>query len=441
MGQLAAVVGLGKSGEAAALLLHHLGWQVEVWDSRQGEELCLRTTLLIQKGITVYLGKIFMPRVELHKVVVSPGVPWDSSFLEEARQLGLQVQGEVDLAWESLKVCPWVGITGTNGKTTTTALIEAIWQGNGWHAPACGNIGRPIGQVALEPAPDWVIAELSSFQIEQSPQIAPRIAAWTTFTPDHLNRHGTVEHYSAIKQSLLDRAETIVINGDDPHLMQLRDRWQQGLWTSTHDVSAPVHIHRGQIWCQGEVVLPVTELQIPGVHNQQNILVAVACAHLAGIPHRVIAQAVRNFRGVSHRLEKIGVKHGITFINDSKATNYDASIVGLAAMDQPVILLAGGQLKEGDPQPWLEMIATKTLRVVLYGSAAPKFAQLLTDSGYNAFQVCLTLDEAVALAWEKALTNSIKIILLSPACASYDQFANFEERGQRFRQAFDQLHP
>jgi UDP-N-acetylmuramoylalanine--D-glutamate ligase len=180
-------------------------------------------------------------------------------------------------------------------------------------------------------------------------------------------------------------------------------------------------------------------VQLPGQHNLQNILMAVACAQAASIPTTTIAQAVRDFKGVAHRLETLGTIEGVAFINDSKATNYEASIVALQAMSQPVILLAGGRKKEGSPEAWLQEVQRKALAVVLYGEAGPIFAEYLSDFGYNAFQVCTTLDEAVTLAWSQVTAQGAVPILLSPACASYDQFANFEARGNRFRQIFEAM--
>ncbi|WP_287129410.1 UDP-N-acetylmuramoyl-L-alanine--D-glutamate ligase [Candidatus Cyanaurora vandensis] len=438
MGKVA-VIGFGESGRAAALLLNHLGYTVTLWDSNQTPALVARATEIQTLGITVRLGENFCPTPGLVRVVVSPGVPWDAPFLQQSRALGLVVQGEVDLAWDVLGQVPWVGVTGTNGKTTTTMLLAQIWARAGWVAPACGNIGRPISDVALGPLPDWVLAELSSFQIEQSPNIRPKIALWTTFTPDHLNRHGTIESYAAIKASLLDQAEQVVLNGDDPYLRTLLPRWPQAIWTSLHDPTAPIHVREGQIWVQEERVLAVAEIQIPGWHNVQNILMAVACAHLAGIAVSHIAQAVRGFQGVPHRLEKITDRAGVAFINDSKATNYEAAATGLTAMTAPVILLAGGQAKQGNPQLWLQQIHRATLGVILYGQAAPVFAELLRQSGYQAFTICQDLAEAVPLAWTWAKNKGAATVLLSPACASYDQFANFEARGNCFRQLCHQL--
>jgi UDP-N-acetylmuramoylalanine--D-glutamate ligase len=439
----AAVVGLGKSGEASALLLRHLGYAVTVWDSQHTLTLETRANVLREKDIQVNLGQTLIPTVNLTKIVVSPGVPWDMPFLQTARQMGITVQGEVALAWEVLRDVPWIAVTGTNGKTTTTALLAAIWQAHGFSAPACGNIGQPICTIALDSllhqAPDWIVAELSSFQIEQSPTVAPRIALWTTFTPDHLNRHGTSENYGAIKKSLLERAQTPILNGDDPYVRSLITHWPEALWTATTETAAFAHVHDGIIWCGGQEIMPVAAIQLLGQHNIQNVLLAIAAACQAGIPAATIAGAVAKFQGVPHRLERVGVQQQIAFINDSKATNYDASIVALQAMTGKTILLAGGEMKAGDPAAWIAMIKEKTLGVVLFGRAAPIFAEFLATAGYNAYEVCSTLNPAVTLAFTWALARGATSVLLSPACASYDQFANFEERGCYFRQAVDEL--
>ncbi|MGA7935865.1 MAG: Mur ligase family protein, partial [Kovacikia sp.] len=227
----ACVIGLGKSGVAAARLLNREGWQVTLSDRGLSDSLQRQQQQLAAEGITVRLGDSFDPArvgdaavgdasaLPCQLVVVSPGVPWDSPGLLRAREMGIETIGEVELAWRHLRHIPWVGITGTNGKTTTTALIAAIFQAAGFYAPAFGNIGYAACEVALaEKQPDWAIAELSSYQIEASPTLTPQIAVWTTFTPDHLNRHKTLETYYRIKAHLLGQAKQQVFNGDDPYL-------------------------------------------------------------------------------------------------------------------------------------------------------------------------------------------------------------------------------
>jgi len=286
---------------------------------------------------------------------------------------GIPVIGEVDLAWRALREIPWIGITGTNGKTTTTALTAAIFQAAGLHAPACGNIGYSICDLALSqkfhsPAVDWVIAEISSYQLESQPTLVPKIALWTTFTPDHLERHGSLENYCAAKCLLLDQAQYQVLNGDDPYLRRhLVERYPQAWWTQTtgvaglpHGPERAVYIQEGWVMTGHEKLLPIDTLKMPGHHNQQNLLLAVAAAHLAGISTEAMFTAISNFPGVPHRLEPILTWQGIEFINDSKATNYDAAEIGLKAVPGPVILIAGGQSKKGEAQAWFELIQQKS---------------------------------------------------------------------------------
>ncbi|HEY9909570.1 MAG TPA: UDP-N-acetylmuramoyl-L-alanine--D-glutamate ligase [Thermosynechococcaceae cyanobacterium] len=442
----AIVVGLGKSGVAAARLLKRESYEVTVSDRGTDAALQQQQQELAAEGITVNLGDTFHPGSS-ELVVVSPGVPWDLGGLVQARKLGLEVVGEMELAWRYLKDIPWVGITGTNGKTTTTALVAAIFQAAGFHAPAFGNIGYAACEVALaEKRPDWAIAELSSYQIEASVSIAPRIGLWTTFTPDHLSRHKALENYYNIKASLLARSQFQVFNGDDAHL---RTVGEQALfptrpdtcWTSVTgqkgllgDRDCGVYIEDGWVRTLKELILPVSLLKMPGAHNQQNLLAAVAAARLAGINKNAIAQAIASFPGVPHRLEHICTWRGVDFINDSKATNYDAAEVGLAAVRSPVILIAGGEAKLGEDQAWLTRIQQQAAAVLLIGSAAPTFAQRLDQVGYDRHEIVETMERAVARSTHLTQQYQAAIVLLSPACASFDQYQNFEQRGDHFRQ-------
>ncbi|NCJ05053.1 UDP-N-acetylmuramoyl-L-alanine--D-glutamate ligase [Synechococcales cyanobacterium C] len=446
------VIGLGRSGIAAARLLQRDGWQVWVSDTAQSEALIDQQQALSAEGIQVMLGMTFelealaakgLPQPE--RVVVSPGVSWQLPGLVEARSRGIETFGELELAWRSLQHCPWVGITGTNGKTTTTALVAAIFEAAGKFAPACGNIGHSACEFALSgKALDWVIAEVSSYQIEASPTLAPRIGAWTTLTPDHLERHGTFERYCEIKKSLLHRSEHRVLNGDDPYLrQQITSLWPEAWWTSVQGASPltatgipipTVYVHQGWVKVAGTAIVSVNALKMVGAHNCQNLLMAVAVAHLAGIDAEAIATAVTQFSGVAHRLERVIIHQGVTYINDSKATNYDAAAIGLAAVDSPAILIAGGDPKVGDDQQWLRTIQAKAAKVLLIGKAAPAFAQRLNDIGYSDYERVETLDRAVRRAVEVAPQLQAKVVLLSPACASFDQYPNFEVRGDHFRE-------
>jgi UDP-N-acetylmuramoylalanine--D-glutamate ligase len=449
---VAHIIGLGRSGIAAARLLKRDGWEVSVSDAGQSIELFERQKPLVLEGIPVLRGWRFtlqalaaenLPKPD--RLVVSPGVSWQLPALMEAREQGIEVMGELELAWRYLKDIPWVGITGTNGKTTTTALIAAIFQAAGLKAPACGNIGYSACEVALsgEPA-DWIIAEVSSYQAESSPTLAPQIGVWTTFTPDHLERHKTLENYREIKAGLLQNSKQRVLNGDDAYLRQnLSQRWTEVCWTSTVPQPALPAVHTsiesGWVQAEGEPIVEVKALRMPGLHNQQNLLIAVAVARLAGIGKDAIAQAVAAFPGVPHRLEYICTHNGVDFINDSKATNYDAAQTGLDAVDAPAILIAGGDPKVGDDRLWIQTIYAKAAVVLLIGKAAPAFAQRLTESGYLNYEVVETMERAVVRGAELAQERGAKVVLLSPACASFDQYQSFEHRGEDFRQLCQRL--
>ncbi|MEO0373710.1 MAG: UDP-N-acetylmuramoyl-L-alanine--D-glutamate ligase [Cyanobacteria bacterium P01_A01_bin.17] len=450
------IIGLGRSGITAARLLNKNKWQVSVSDTGQSERLSDVKQKLESEGITVALGTKFdlevlaaagMSRPD--RIVVSPGVSWQLPSLVAAREQGVEAMGEMELAWRYLKHCPWVGITGTNGKTTTTAITAAIFQAAGLQAPACGNIGNSASELALSgKTPDWVIAEVSSYQSESSSTLAPDIGVWTTLSPDHLERHGTLERYGEIKALLLHRSQQRVLNADDDYLRNgLMDRWPNASWTSTKGNQALVvqgkpqqspipiaYLESGWVMVEGQQMLPISALRMRGAHNQQNLLMAVAVAHLAGIERDAIATAIQNFPGVPHRLEHICTWQGIDFINDSKATNYEAAQTGLAAVKDPAILIAGGEAKDGDDTDWLKTIQSKAATVLLIGHAAPNFAQRLETLGYTDYEIVEKMEKALPRAIKLARELQARTVLLSPACASFDQYQNFERRGDHFRQ-------
>lgn len=454
------IIGLGRSGIAAARLLNKYNWQVTIVDSATEEQIASRSNgsqlqkaqqQLILEGVEVSLdSSITLEGDNLPDlIVVSPGVPWDIKPLKLARQLGIKTIGEIELAWQHLSNIPWVGITGTNGKTTTTALIAAIFHTAGLNAPACGNIGNAACELGIQNLDnsqpnsfDWIVAELSSYQIESSQELAPKIGIFTTLTPDHLNRHKTVENYYQIKASLLARCQHKIVNGDDRFLQEKGlELGQDVVWTSVKgknsfadNRSVKVYLEDGWIVAFGELIAPISLFKMPGEHNLQNLLVAVAAAKLAGIDKKAIASAITSFPGVEHRLEYVCTHQGIKFINDSKATNYDAAEVGLNSVEAPVILIAGGQGKTGDDTAWIDSIKNNAAAVLLIGEATPDFASRLRDRNYHDYQMVETMENAVAASTAIALEKQAKVVLLSPACASFDQYLNFEARGEHFKQ-------
>jgi UDP-N-acetylmuramoylalanine--D-glutamate ligase len=299
---------------------------------------------------------------------------------------------------------------------------------------------------------DWVIAEFSSYQIESSNTVAPHIGVWTTFTPDHLARHKALENYYDIKAKLLHQSQLQVFNGDDAYLSKIGlSQWSNAYWTSVKGKEHLIgekgfYIEDGWVvetrliasrnvasLQEDERIVEVSALRMVGEHNQQNLLMSVAAARLAGIEKDAISAAIREFPGVPHRLEHICTWKNIDFINDSKATNYDAAEVGLASVQAPVILIAGGEAKAGDDTAWLGKIKAKAAVVLLIGSAAGSFAKRLEDVGYNSYEVVETMENALLRSPSLALTHQASVVLLSPACASFDQYPNFEARGDDFR--------
>ncbi|HIK38759.1 MAG: UDP-N-acetylmuramoyl-L-alanine--D-glutamate ligase [Geminocystis sp.] len=441
------VIGLGKSGLAAARLLHKKNYQVTVYDSSQSPSLLSQKENLEKEKITVKLGSL--PSLEENipdLIVVSPGVPWDIPILEKARALGIKTIGEMELAWQYLKDYPWIGITGTNGKTTTTALVEAILKAGGFKTKACGNIGYAACDLALEAITnplDWVVAEISSYQIESSFELSPKIGIWTTFTPDHLERHKTIENYHRIKATLLERSHLKILNADDAHLYNfgLNLQWKNVHWTSIRgkeyllgDLEKGVYLEDSWIVAFRELIAPVSIFKMVGRHNQQNLLMAIAAARLAGVDKQAIVDAISTFKGVPHRLELVRTINGVDYINDSKATNYDAALVGLDAVEAPVILIAGGLAKKGDDTGWIAKIKEKCAFVLLIGDAAPSLAQRLSQAGFSSHEIVENMAKAVPRSREMAEKFNARVVLLSPACASFDQYSSFEERGDDFRQ-------
>jgi len=449
------VLGLGRSGTGAARLLQRQGHAVLVLESGQGQALEQKADSLRQEGIAVALGVPLSPDSfealdgTPERVIVSPGIRWDHPALEELRRRGIRTDGEITTAWETLQALPWIGITGTNGKTTVTHLVAHLLASAGIDAPMCGNVGFSAAELALErqgngqPLPAWLVVELSSYQIESAPVLAPRIGLWTTLTPDHLERHGSLDHYRAIKRSLLERSQVRILNGDDPDLRSHAASWDHALWVTAGSqqqaraagLDPHLWIDNDQVQASGGAVLDARALAMPGQHNRQNLLMAVAVGLQLGLSGAAMEAALRAFPGVPHRLERIRSLDGITYFNDSKATNYDAAEVALRALEGPLVVLAGGEAKLGDATAWIEQLQRQAPAVVLFGSAQEPFKALLEQANYNGqIHTVAGLPEAVPLAHALAGRLGCRAVLLSPACASFDQYSDFEARGNHFRQ-------
>ena len=447
------VLGLGRSGLGAARLLHHRGEPVLVLESGDNPGLQARAETLRREGIAVSLGTPLdtasfaaLP-IPPQRVIVSPGIPWDHPTLVALREQGIRTDGEITTAWEATAGVPWIGITGTNGKTTVTHLVGHLLAEAGVDGPMCGNVGHSAAELALErsngAAPSWLVVELSSYQIEAAPLLAPRIGVWTTLTPDHLERHGTLDNYRAIKRSLLERSAVRILNGDDPDLRSRAASWDRALWITagSRDQARAAGLEP-HLWIEAEQVhsssgplLDAQALAMPGAHNRQNMLMAVAVGLNVGLTGPQMEAALRAFPGVPHRLERIRDLEGVSWFNDSKATNYDAAEVALRAVQGPLVALAGGEAKQGDATGWIEGLQRQAAAVVLFGAARNRFEQLLQQAGYSGdVHAVESLEQAVPLARQLACRHACRAVLLSPACASFDQYRDFEARGDHFRQ-------
>ncbi|MEB3239911.1 MAG: UDP-N-acetylmuramoyl-L-alanine--D-glutamate ligase [Cyanobacteriota bacterium] len=451
------VIGLGRSGIGAARLLRAQGKAVLLLEQQHSPALEQRAGELRAEGIEVTLGAVLEPGCQdrwpapAATVVVSPGMRWDHPLLIQLRQQGIPVVGELVPAWRGSNSVPWIGITGTNGKTTVTHLVSHLLNHAGIDAPMGGNVGHSAAGLVLErcqgngPKPQWLVMELSSYQIEAAAEVAPRIGIWTTLTPDHLERHGSLEAYRAIKRSLLDKSDLAILNADDPDLRAHAASWDRAIWVTAGPPSAlpqalrpSLWIEAGRIWQQqdGSAInlMDAHCLAMPGAHNRQNMLMAVAAGLAAGLTGEQMEAGLARFPGVPHRLEKLRELNGITFYNDSKATNYDAAEVALQALPGPLVVLAGGEAKIGDASSWLAALQRQSRAVVLFGAAQQRFETLLRQSGYRGTILRSEgLEDAVPLAAETARSLSCQAVLLSPACASFDQYRDFEARGDHFR--------
>jgi UDP-N-acetylmuramoylalanine--D-glutamate ligase len=440
-----AVIGLAKSGRAAAELLARRGARVYASDAGRGGAIDEAATALRAAGVAVDLGAHDLERVARAALVVaSPGVPPDAPPLAAAAAAGVPVVGELEVALWFIPALRYVAITGTNGKTTTTALAAHLLRAVGREgAVAAGNIGTPLAELALRdgPAP-WVALEVSSFQLHDTPSIAPDVGVLTNLSANHLDRYASLAEYYGDKRLLFRNAtgrSRWVLNADDTDVAALADRVAGCRhWFSTRraDVDATFDRARRQLVVLGEPLLPREQLMLFGDHNVENALAAALAVMLADPAHRTaearrrLAAGLRSFRALEHRLEPVGEFDGVLWINDSKSTNVASTLVAVAGMTRPTVLLLGGRHK-GEPYTALAAPAKEKARaVVAYGESAPiiegDLAPLVPVERVNG-----TFPEVIAQA--RALARPGDAILLSPACSSYDMFKNYEQRGAEFK--------
>lgn len=441
-GKKVLVVGAGRSGMAVSRFLVDKGATAVLTDSNNlaGQEAALEQ--LTAAGVRLALGGYpEVKRGSFDLVVMSPGVPLTADPARASIKNGIPVTGELELAYH-FSGAPIVAVTGTNGKTTTTTLIGAIFQDAGKNTLVGGNIGLPlVTEIERYSQKDVVVAEVSSFQLETTSAFKPKVAMVLNITPDHLDRHGNMDNYIAAKARILANQEQddfTVLNDDDLPTAALagRSRGRVVFFSRHAELEAGVYVREGKIIAKlngkTENICRVDELGIPGAHNLENALAAVAAAKIMGIATDSIAGTLRKFKGVAHRLEFVTEINGVRYINDSKGTNPASSIKALEAYDQPIVLIAGGQNKGNDFGALVEKIMEKVRVLVVLGQCAGQIADAAKTRGFNHIIYAGDFKEAVSLAHKAACTGDL--VLLSPACASWDMFNNYEERGELFKQ-------
>jgi UDP-N-acetylmuramoylalanine--D-glutamate ligase len=441
------VVGLGKSGRAAALFLRDRGARVTVSDTRSVAALEKEIPALLDAGIMVEAGGhglLTFRRQDL--IVVSPGVPYDTPELKQVRAFGLPVIGELELASRFLQG-QVVAITGSNGKTTTTALVGKIFADSGRPTLVGGNIGTPVIELVGEStAETMTVLEVSSFQLETVEQFHPHIAVVLNITPDHLDRHHTFEAYAAAKARITARqnaSDFLVLNGEDTPTQMIAGKTRaQVFWFSgRRPIKQGAFVHGESVLfvsregAKAEPVMPVAEISLRGSHNVENVLAAVCAARLGGVPAESIRASVREFKAVEHRLEFVATVRGVEYYNDSKATNVDATRKALEAFPDGVHLILGGKDKDSNYAELADLVRARCKFVYTIGSAAEKIERQL--AGVVKMVSAGTLDVAVRKAAEDAVAG--EVVLLAPACASFDQFENYEHRGKVFKELVMQL--
>jgi UDP-N-acetylmuramoylalanine--D-glutamate ligase len=442
-GKKVLVVGLGKSGLAAALFLRRRGAQVTVSDLRSAEALSKEIPSLLEAGIVVEAGGhglLTFRRQDL--IVVSPGVPLSTPELVQVKNLGLPIIGELELAARFLKG-KVLAITGSNGKTTTTTLCGEIFSAAGLNPLVAGNIGLPVIDVVDQSTEGaWSVLEVSSFQLETTESFHPHVAVILNITPDHLDRHGSFENYAAMKEKIFANqtgTDFLILNGDDPIVQQAASRTKsQVLWFSRSKI-----VRCGAFLLDGMVmfrpteqgkpipVLPLAEIPLKGEHNIENVLAAVCAACVAQIPTQTIARTIASFHAVEHRLEFVAAIHGVDYYNDSKATNVDATAKAIASFPGNIHLILGGKDKNSDYTQLNALLRARVKTVYTIGSAAEKIESQI--SGVTRIIHTGTLEAAVDQAAGQAVAGDV--VLLAPACSSFDQFENYEQRGKVFKQA------
>ena len=436
------VFGSGISGIGAGKLLEQVGASVVLYD---GKETLDKEVLKAQLGddtkAEIILGELSEEVMEtLDLVVMSPGVPTDLPVVLKMRDMGIQIWGEVELAYTYGKG-DVLAITGTNGKTTTTALLGEIMKNYKESVFVVGNIGNPYTAAALEMREDSVaVAEMSSFQLETIHEFRPKVSAILNITPDHLNRHHTMEAYIKAKEDIAKnqtKEDTCVLNYEDEVTRKIGENVKANVlyFSSQRKLDRGLYLDDGNIiFRQDEEILVcnVNELKLLGTHNYENVMAAVAMAAAYGTPMEVIRRTIKEFAGVEHRIEFVREKDGVAYYNDSKGTNPDAAIKGIQAMNRPTVLIGGGYDKDSEYEEWIQAFDGKVKLLVLVGATKEKIAEAAERVGFVSYVMADSFEEAVEKCIEAAEPGDA--VLLSPACASWGMFKNYEERGDKFKE-------
>ena len=443
-GKRVLVVGLGKSGVASALFLKAHGARVTVSDTKSGDDLRNEIPVLLDHGITVETGghgeRTFQGQ---DLIVVSPGVPIDAPPLAQARSLGESVIGEIELAAQFLPG-PIIAITGSNGKTTTTTLTGEIMAAGGFPTLVGGNIGTPAISLAERATRDSVIVlEVSSFQLETIQTFRPKVSVILNVTPDHLDRHRTFDAYVNAKARIFENQrgdDFTVLNADDPTCVSMAARTKaQVFWFSRQkEVERGAWVREGAVLFRDSrgqrEILQVSDIPLKGAHNLENVLAGISVGMLAGCQPGQIRYAVQHFKAVEHRLEFVATIRGVDYYNDSKATNVDATIKALESFPANIHLILGGKDKGSDYTVLNDLLRQRVKRVYTIGAAAAKIESQIVSSKDGGPEVvhAETLENAIRKA--NAVAQSGDVVLLAPACASFDQFKSYEHRGKVFKE-------
>ncbi|MGI6211668.1 MAG: UDP-N-acetylmuramoyl-L-alanine--D-glutamate ligase [Anaerovoracaceae bacterium] len=442
------VIGFGKSGIAAAQAMSNLGAIVSVQDSKTKDQFDPSLMSVFQDaGVKFYLGETPQDFSQFDMIILSPGVSPELPFIQEAQAQGVEITGELEIAYR-IGSGNYVAITGTNGKTTTTTLVGEIFRRAGKPTHVVGNIGvAVITESVHSKEEDWLITECSSFQLETTRYFKPVISAILNLTPDHLNRHHTMEAYGAAKAKVFANQTSdgyLVINSDDKVCYALADGCRAKVvpFSMEQEHTPGAFVKDGRIVVRDEDgrdhdILGRDEIRIIGDHNVMNVLAAAAISFFAGIEPRVIGDAIREFNGVAHRIEYCGEIDGVRYYNDSKGTNTDAAITAIHALKKNIILIAGGDAKGQSFDGFLKEFPGRVKKMILLGRDAKMIQEAADRAGFRDYCFEKDMNDCVKKAYELAEPGDV--VLLSPACASWDMYDNFEQRGDHFKMCVEEL--